>query len=331
MLNKELRDIAKMLVIDGKGILAADESTATTGKRFAGIGVDNTEDNRRAYRELLFTAPEMEKYISGVIMYDETIKQVDDDVFLVDLLKSRGVIPGIKVDQGLKDFEGSTVEKITTGLDDLNKRLKEYYSLGARFAKWRAVFSIGDDLPSEKCVKANAEILAKYAKACQDNYIVPIVEPEVLMNGSHTIEQCYDVTVRVLMHVFLELKKENVDLSGMLLKPNMVIGSLEGPETTSGQIAESTLKCLSSVVPTEVPGIVFLSGGQSEEEACENLNAINQLAKNVPWKLTFSYGRALQNSALQTWAGKKENVVRAQKVFVERAKAASLASQGKMI
>jgi len=331
MLNKELRDIAKMLVIDGKGILAADESTATTGKRFAGIGVDNTEDNRRAYRELLFTAPEMEKYISGVIMYDETIKQVDDDVFLVDLLKSRGVIPGIKVDQGLKDFEGSTVEKITTGLDDLNKRLKEYYSLGARFAKWRAVFSIGDDLPSEKCVKANAEILAKYAKACQDNYIVPIVEPEVLMNGSHTIEQCYDVTVRVLMDVFLELKKENVDLSGMLLKPNMVIGSLEGPETTSGQIAESTLKCLSSVVPTEVPGIVFLSGGQSEEEACENLNAINQLAKNVPWKLTFSYGRALQNSALQTWAGKKENVVRAQKVFVERAKAASLASQGKMI
>src|SRR3989344_582956 len=322
MLNKELRDIAKMLVIDGKGILAADESTATTGKRFAGIGVDNTEDNRRAYRELLFTAPEMEKYISGVIMYDETIKQVDDDVFLVDLLKSRGVIPGIKVDQGLKDFEGSTVEKITTGLDDLNKRLKEYYSLGARFAKWRAVFSIGDDLPSEKCVKANAEILAKYAKACQDNYIVPIVEPEVLMNGSHTIEQCYDVTVRVLMDVFLELKKENVDLSGMLLKPNMVIGSLEGPETTSGQIAESTLKCLSSVVPTEVPGIVFLSGGQSEEEACENLNAINQLAKNVPWKLTFSYGRALQNSALQTWAGKKENVVRAQKVFVERAKAA---------
>lgn len=320
-----------MLVIDGKGILAADESTATTGKRFAGIGVDNTEDNRRAYRELLFTAPEMEKYISGVIMYDETIKQVDDDVFLVDLLKSRGVIPGIKVDQGLKDFEGSTVEKITTGLDDLNKRLKEYYSLGARFAKWRAVFSIGDDLPSEKCVKANAEILAKYAKACQDNYIVPIVEPEVLMNGSHTIEQCYDVTVRVLMDVFLELKKENVDLSGMLLKPNMVIGSLEGPETTSGQIAESTLKCLSSVVPTEVPGIVFLSGGQSEEEACENLNAINQLAKNVPWKLTFSYGRALQNSALQTWAGKKENVVRAQKVFVERAKAASLASQGKMI
>ena len=331
MMTNELKQTIKDMVVIGKGILAADESVSTATKRLASINVESTEETRRQYRNLILTAPGIERYLCGVILFEETLKQkTDSGVLFPKHLSSIGVVPGIKVDRGLADFNG-VAEQYTKELEGLGDRLEEYKKSGCRFAKWRAVYSISEKTPGPAIIQRNAEDLAKYAKICQEHGIVPIVEPEVLMNGSHTIEQCYDVTVRVLMDVFLELKKENVDLSGMLLKPNMVIGSLEGPETTSGQIAESTLKCLSSVVPTEVPGIVFLSGGQSEEEACENLNAINQLAKNVPWKLTFSYGRALQNSALQTWAGKKENVVRAQKVFVERAKAASLASQGKMI
>jgi len=331
MSQESLQIIAKKLVENGKGILAADESTTTIGKRFAKLNIENTEENRRAYRELLFTTKGIEKYVSGVIMFDETIRQADKNTLMfTQLLSKKDVIPGIKVDQGLKDLDISTIEKVTVGLEGLAERLVEYYALGARFAKWRAVFTVGDNLPSEKCVKANAENLAKYAKICQENNIVPIVEPEVLMDGSHTIEQCYEVTMKVLKEVFICLQKEEVDLSGMLLKPNMVINSLEGPEATSRQIAENTLKCLSSVVPAEVPGIVFLSGGQSEEEACENLNEINELAKEVPWKLSFSYGRALQNSALKTWAGKQENIAKAQKVFLKRAEAASLAAKEKL-
>lgn len=331
MSEESLQTIAKKLVEKGKGILAADESTTTVGKRFASLNIENTEENRRSYRELLFSTQGIEKFISGVIMYDETIHQSDkNDVSLVKLLNGKGIFAGVKVDQGLKDLDNSSIEKITTGLDGLNERLMEYYSLGARFAKWRAVFTIGDNLPSEKCIKKNAEILAKYAVICQKNNTVPIVEPEVLMDGTHTIEQCCEVTMKVLKEVFNYLKNENVDLSGMLLKPNMIINSLEGPDATSGQIAEYTLKCLNSVVPSEVPGIVFLSGGQREEEACENLDEINKFAKEVPWKLTFSYGRALQNSALKTWAGQAENVLKAQKVFAKRAEAASLASQGKL-
>lgn len=331
MSQESLQEIAVKLVVDGKGILAADESTTTIGKRFDKIGVENTEDNRRAYRELLFTAPEMEKYISGVIMYDETIRQsAQTGLSFVETLNEKGVIPGIKVDLGVQNMEDSMGEKITTGLDGLDERLKEYYSLGTRFAKWRAVFSIGEGLPTEKCIQLNAEILAKYAKLCQENNIVPMVEPEVLMDGKHTIDQCRIATEKVLTVVFVELKKIKVELNGILLKPNMVIYSLEGVKTDAGQVAKQTVECLNTVVPHEVPGIVFLSGGQSEEEACENLDMINKMAKNEPWKLSFSYGRALQSSALQTWGGKEENIVKAQQVFLSRAEAASLAALGKL-
>ncbi len=314
---QSLSATAQALVADGKGILAADESTGTIGKRFDKIGVENIEENRRAYREFLFTTPDMEKYISGVIMYDETIRQsTRAGVSFVKVLNDKDIIPGIKVDLGLKDLEDSVGEKVTAGLEGLDDRLKEYYFLGARFAKWRAVFSIGDGLPTEKCILLNAEILAKYAKLCQENNIVPIVEPEVLMDGNHTVEQCYEATTKVLTVVFVELKKVGVDLSGMLLKPNMVIYSSEGTKVNAGQVAENTLKCLNSTVPHEVAGIVFLSGGQSETEACENLDMINKMAKNEPWKLTFSYGRALQNSAIKAWGGKEENIVAAQQTFV---------------
>ncbi len=329
--NLSISAVAKSLVMDGKGILAADESAGTIAKRLETVQIENTEANRQAYRELLFTAPDMEKYISGVIMFDETIRQTTRaGVSFIKLLNDKGVVPGIKVDQGVKDMDGSSVEKITVGLDGLDARLKEYYSLGARFAKWRAIFTVGDGLPTEKCIKLNAQALAKYTQLCQKNNLVPIVEPEVLMDGSHTIKQCYEATVKVLAAIFVELKAEKIDFSGMLLKPNMVIYSLEGEKAEAGQVAENTLKCLNSAVPAEVPGIVFLSGGQSGKEAFENLNAINKAAHDAPWKLSFSYGRALQNTALKIWAGKEENILAAQQEFISCAKSASSASKGQL-
>lgn len=329
MSELSLAVIAKLLVTPGKGILAADESTASIGKKLTKAGVLDSVENHRLYRELFFTAPGMEDFISGVIMYDETIRQLTDDgmpfpKFLSDL----GVIPGIKVDLGTKELEGSPQEKITVGLDGLDERLKEYYLLGARFAKWRAVIAIGDGIPTENCIRLNMQALAKYAKLCQSNQIVPIVEPEVLMDGNHTIQQCYEVTKKTLSALFEELKLAQVDLSGLLLKPNMVIYSLEGDKVSSLTVAEQTLKCFEEVVPKEVAGIVFLSGGQSETEACQNLNEIVKQAKHMPWRFTYSFGRGLQNTALAVWAGKAENVEKAQEAFLNRASLDSAASLG---
>lgn len=324
-----LSEVAQTLVASGKGILAADESTGTIKKRFDKIGVENTEENRRAYRELLFTTPGVGQSISGVILYDETIRQRGSDGrTFVAILEQQGIMPGIKVDMGTEALPGSPEEKITKGLEGLPERLKEYKSLGAKFAKWRAVITIGDGLPTDDCVVRNAEILATYAQMCQEAGIVPIVEPEVLMDGDHTIERCYEVTEKVLKKVFVELEEQNVDLSGMLLKPNMVIAGEDCPtQAEPQQVAEMTLRCFKGAVPAAVPGIVFLSGGQSEQEACENLNAINSVGAQ-PWKLSFSYGRALQTSALAEWQGKPENVAAAQQVFRHRAELASAACLG---
>ncbi|TAN33636.1 fructose-bisphosphate aldolase class I [Patescibacteria group bacterium] len=325
-----LNEIAKKLVAPGKGILAADESTGTIGKRFAKINVESTEETRRQYRELLFTAPAMEQNISGVILYDETIRQsTGEGVPFPKVLESKGVIPGIKVDAGLKPFNNPEKETLTSGLDGLDERLKEYYALGARFAKWRAALVIGENLPTAECLRANAERMAKYAKLCQENNVVPIVEPEVLMNGGHDIARCYEVTKNVLKIFFEELGKEGVALDGILLKPNMVISGEEAPKAAPQEIAGMTIKCFKEVVPTEVPGIVFLSGGQSEQEACENLNAINLASVGCPWQLSYSYGRALQASALRAWSGELENVPAAQQAFVKRAKLCGAARDGK--
>ncbi len=325
-----LSEIAQALVAPGKGILAADESTGTIKKRFDKIGVESTEENRRAYRELLFTTPGIGKFISGVILYDETLRQKGSDgEALVATLQKQDIIPGIKVDMGTEAMVNSSEEKITKGLDGLPVRLKEYKTLGAGFAKWRAVIAIGDGIPTDECIAKNAEILATYAKMCQEAGIVPIVEPEVLMDGGHTIEKCLEVTTKVLKKVFEELKKQNVDLSGMLLKPNMVIAGMDCPiQASPTQVAEMTLRCFKEVVPSEAPGVVFLSGGQSEQEACENLNAINIVGVQ-PWKLSFSYGRALQASALAAWHGKTENIPAAQKAFYRRAELTSAACLGK--
>lgn len=324
-----LASIAQVLVDSGKGILAADESTGTIKKRFDKIGVENTEDNRRAYRELLFTTPGVGKFISGVILYDETIRQRGSDgKTFVTTLERQGIISGIKVDMGTDALPGSPKEKMTKGLEGLPERLKEYKSFNAQFAKWRAVITIGKDIPTDECIAKNAEALATYAKMCQEAYIVPIVEPEVLRDGSHTIERCFEVTTAVLKKVFAELKKQNVDLSSMLLKPNMVIAAEDGPaQAGSKQVAEMTLRCFKEVVPAAVPGIVFLSGGQNEQESCENLNAINAVGGQT-WKLSFSYGRALQASALAAWRGKSENVAEAQKAFFHRAELVSRATLG---
>lgn len=325
-----LSQIAQALVADGKGILAADESTGTIKKRFDKIGVENTEDNRRAYRELLFTAPGAGKFISGVILYDETIRQRGNDgKTFVTTLERQGIISGIKVDMGTDALVGSPEEKVTKGLEGLPERLKEYKRFDAQFAKWRAVFSVRENaLPTDGCILENARRLAEYALMCQQENIVPIVEPEVLMDCCANVELMYEVTKRVLKTVFAELAKAGVQLDGILLKPNMVIPGTDWGMAPSNQIAEMTLRCLKEEVSTNVPGIVFLSGGQSEAEACANLNAINVVG-GQPWKLSFSYGRALQASALKTWQGKNENVEAAQKAFLHRAELASQASLGK--
>ena len=324
----ELHETAKAIVADNKGILAADESTGTIKKRFDAIGVESTEESRRSYRQLLFTAPEMEDFIGGVILYDETIRQAaDDGTPFPDVLASKGSIPGIKVDTGAHDQAGFPGEKITEGLDGLRGRLEEYRSLGARFAKWRATYSITDVLPSRNCIDVNAHALARYAALCQEAGIVPIVEPEVLMDADNTIERCHDVTSRTLKWTFHELLVQGVDLRGALLKPNMVISGKGCPDQAPAErIAELTLRCFMTHVPAAVPGIVFLSGGQSEVEATENLNAINQVGG--PWPLSFSYGRALQASALETWGGDAANTEAAQAVFTHRARMNALAAAG---
>ena len=324
----ELHDTAKAIVADHKGILAADESTGTIKKRFDTIGVESTEESRRSYRQLLFTAPGLEDSIGGVILYDETIRQAaDDGTSLAEVLAAKGVIPGIKVDTGAHDLALHPGEKITEGLDGLRGRLEEYRGLGARFAKWRAVITIGDGIPSVACIRANAHALARYAALCQEAGIVPIVEPEVLMDADNTIERCYDVTSRTLKWTFHELHVQGVDLRGTLLKPNMVISGKGCSEQASPErIAELTLECFLNHVPAAIPGIVFLSGGQSEVEATENLNAINQLGG--PWPLSFSYGRALQQSALQAWGGDAANTEAAQTAFVHRARMNTRAVEG---
>ncbi len=330
MNSEALEKIARQIVVDGKGILAADESTSTIAKRFAKINVESTEENRRAYRELLFTTPDFGKHISGVILYDETIRQqTATGKKFTELLTEEMVIPGIKVDQGTVSLIGGEIDEVmTTGLDGLENRLAEYYELGARFAKWRAVIKIGEGMPTSLCLETNADLLAKYAKLCQESGIVPIVEPEVLMDGTHTIETCYDVTKRTLEQVFVALKNEGVILSGMILKPNMVIPGTDGPKVSSEKIAELTLQCFRETVPAEVPGIVFLSGGQSEVEATLNLQTINAMKGDSPWKLSFSYGRALQASILETWVGGPENVGAAQAEFKKRAEMNHLAAKG---
>ena len=327
-----LPEIANAMVEKGRGILAADESTPTCTKRFDSIGVDSTEANRNAYRDMLFTTPDMEEFISGVILFDETLRQstLKDGTPFPEYLTNLNVIPGIKVDKGAHSLPGTEGEKVTEGLDGLDARLKEYYELGARFAKWRAVITINESEPSSTCVAANAHALARYAALCQENGIVPIVEPEILMDGSHTIEDSFVVTEEVLHSVFYELYGQNVLLEGMILKPNMVLSGYKCSEQASvDEVAEMTVTVLKRCVPSAVPGIAFLSGGQSNEDATAHLNSMNKiLGDSSLWNLTYSYGRALQSPALDAWRGKEENVSAAQNAFYKRAKLNSLASKG---
>ena len=326
---QELESIAKRIVADGKGILAADESTGTIKKRFDSIGIESTEDTRRAYRELLFTTEGAEEFIGGVILFDETIRQqASDGTPFPKLLESKGIVPGIKVDTGAKPLALAEGETVTEGLDGLRERLVEYRALGARFAKWRAVITIGKDLPSEYCLWTNAHALARYAALCQESGLVPIVEPEVLMDGDHSIERSFHVTSHTLHAVFTELRDQRIHPEGILLKPNMVLPGYESSEEVSDEeIARQTIQCFRRHVPAAVPGIVFLSGGQSEEEATRRLNAINAIGPH-PWKVSFSYGRALQASALKAWDGHEENVEAAQRAYYHRAKMNSLAQTG---
>jgi fructose-bisphosphate aldolase class I len=321
----ELHAVAHKMVEKGKGILAADESTPTCTKRFEGIGTESTAESRNIYRNMLFTAEKIEKYISGVILFDETFhqKELSTGLTFPEYLTSKDILPGIKVDQGLEDF-GSN-EKITKGLDGLSERLGKYYALGARFAKWRAVITIGNNIPSDDCIMKNAKILAKYAQKCQQANLVPIVEPEVLMDGAHTVDESFDVTSKALNATFDQLVEHNVNLQGIVLKPNMILSGYEcSYQANIEEVAEKTMNCLSANVPIEVPGIAFLSGGQPDEHATLHLNEMNKYDSD--WNLTFSYGRALQQTALKAWSGKPENLKLAQEAFIEKAKANSLAS-----
>jgi fructose-bisphosphate aldolase class I len=324
-----LPETARALVADGKGILAADESAGTIEKRLDSIGVESTEENRRAYRELLFTAPGSGEFISGVILFDETIRQTAaDGTPFPELLAGVGVIPGIKVDKGAKPLALAPGETITEGLDGLRERFEEYRGLGARFAKWRATYSIGDGRPSDYCVWTNAHALARYAALAQDAGLVPIIEPEVLMNGDHSIDESSRVSGRVLNAVYTELHDQRIDLFGSLLKPNMVLSGYEAPQRAGvDEVAERTLESLYRHVPVAVPGIVFLSGGQSDEDATAHLNAMNARGPH-PWQLSFSYGRALQNAALKAWEGKPENGPAAQRALYHRARMNGAARSG---
>ena len=328
----KLEDIAKKMCAKGKGILAADESTGTIAKRFKSINVENIENNRLLFRQTLFDSSAMKDYIGGVILFDETIRQQTSlGITVPELINKNGAIPGIKVDKGAKTLAGSDDETITEGLDGLRERLKEYYELGARFTKWRAVYKIKSDLPSTQSIKSNAHALARYAALVQESNMVPIIEPEVLMDGSHDIDKCYQVTTNVLNECYNELHIHKVNLKGTVLKPNMIIpGSLSKKKATTEVIAKQTLECLKKNVPSEVPGIAFLSGGQSEIEASRNLNEINKI-NDTNFLITFSYGRGLQASALKEFGKSQKNVENIQKAFNHRAKMNGLSSKGEWL
>ena len=325
-----IEEIAKQMVAKGKGILAADESTGTMEKRLKSVNVECTEKNRLHFRETLFTSSSMKSCISGVILFDETIRQKSSNgKSIPELINESGSIPGIKVDKGAKSLAGSNNEKVTEGLDGLRNRMEEYYKLGARFAKWRAVYSISSVYPSEQCIKSNAHALARYASLVQEAKMVPIVEPEVLMDGDHTIDKCYDVTSKVLAECYKELEIHNVNLKGTVLKPNMILpGASCKQKATTDEIAKKTLECLKKNMPSEVPGVAFLSGGQSELEATKNLNQINKI-NDTSFNFTFSYGRALQQSALKTWAKSMQDTKKIQKVFDHRAKMNGASTEAK--
>jgi fructose-bisphosphate aldolase class I len=329
MTAQDLAAVARAMVAPGKGILAADESLPTIKKRFAAISTESTEDNRRSYRELLFTAPGFAEHISGVILFDETLRQATRaGVPFAKCIAEQGAIPGIKVDGGTKPLAGASGETITEGLDGLRDRLREYATLGAKFAKWRAVIDIAEGIPSTYAIHANAHALARYAALCQESGIVPIVEPEVLMDGGHTLARCEEVTGRVLDETFTQLRVHRIDLTGMVLKPNMVIAGKKCPTRAGVQeVATATLRCLRDHVPASVPGIAFLSGGQSSAEATAHLNAMNAMGAQ-PWQLSFSYGRALQEEALKAWAGKPEQFRAGQAAFARRARLNGLARSG---
>ncbi|HIB35234.1 MAG TPA: fructose-bisphosphate aldolase class I [Dehalococcoidia bacterium] len=333
-INK-LSAIAKRLVSKNKGVLAADESSPTIKKRFDSIGIESTENNRRDYRELLFSTSGIEDYISGIILYEETLFQKSlNGNLLIDLLKEKKIIPGIKVDKSTKNMTGFKNEKITEGLDGLYERIANYQSQGAEFTKWRAVITIGNSIPTNECIELNAIYLARYALISQEVGLVPIVEPEILMDGDHSINSCYEATNKTLSEVFNQLNKHKVNLSGILLKPNMVLSGKESSDRANkNQVAEMTLKCFKDTIPENVPGIIFLSGGQSDLESIDNLDAINKLAKqtgNRPWELSFSYGRGLQSSTLNKWNGNSDNVQIAQKEFIDRCKMVSDARNGQL-
>ena len=330
-MTETLESIAQAMVTPGKGILAADESSGTIKKRFDQINLESTEDARRDYREMLFrTQDAMRECISGVILYDETLRQnAKDGTPLVDVIKTAGAIPGIKVDAGAKDLANAPGEKITEGLDGLRDRFADYYKLGARFAKWRAVINIGKDIPSRYGITTNAHALARYAALAQEANIVPIVEPEVIMDGGHTIDRCMEVTEATLKALYAAMYEQRVNLEGSILKPNMVLsGSTCATQASVAEVAEKTIACFKRTVPAAVPGIVFLSGGQSDEAATAHLNAMNEIG-GVPWKLSFSYGRALQHAPLTTWGGKPENIAAAQAAFLHRARMNGLATLGR--
>jgi fructose-bisphosphate aldolase, class I len=331
-MDDSLNQTARLLVSNGKGILAADESTGTIKKRFDAIHLESTEESRRVYRELLFSTAHIEAYISGVILFDETIRQAaQDGTLFPGMLERKGIVPGIKVDEGTIDLAGFPGEKITQGLDGLRERLARYHSLGARFAKWRAVITIGDDIPTQTCLISNAEVLARYAAVCQAEGLVPIVEPEVLMDGNHSLERCEEVTRTTLELVFDALYAHRVQLEGMLLKPNMVVPGKDAPaeqQLGTNMVAEATLRVLRETVPAAVPGIVFLSGGQTPEQACMHLNAMNVIGRH-PWALSFSFGRALQDEALKAWKGQAAHQDQGQQQFYRRANLVSAAVQGR--
>ena len=332
MSTKELAATARALVAEGKGILAADESTGTMTRRLQSIGVESTEDSRRSWRELMFTADGFAEYISGVILFDETIRQSSNEGRrLVDVLNDAGVIAGIKVDRGAHALAGASGEVVTDGLDGLRGRLAEYHGLGARFTKWRAVITIGERIPSNYCIDVNAHALARFAALSQEAGLVPIVEPEVLMDGSHSIDRCFDVTERALRRTFEELAAQRVNLEGMLLTPNMVLSGHEAPDRAgAAEVAERTLACFQRTVPAAVPGIVFLSGGQGDEEATGNLDAINRRVarEGAPWELSFSFGRGLQATPLKAWGGSPSSLGKAQKALLQRARLTSAARRG---
>ena len=328
---QNLEKTARELVAPGKGILAADESFGTIGKRFEAVGIESGEESRRAYREMLFTTPGIGEFLSGVILFDETLRQeASDGRRLSKVLEDQGVIPGIKVDKSTVNLPLSPNEKFTQGLDGLHDRLAEYRELGARFTKWRAVITIGEGIPTKSCIDANAEALALYAAFAQDHDLVPIVEPEVLIDGDHSIEQSYNATEWMLHTTFDELYEHGVELTGMLLKPNMVISGKEASEQSGvEEVARATVECLLRTVPAAVPGIVFLSGGQTDLQATQHLNAMNTLYEGLPWELSFSYARALQGQPMQIWGGSTDKVEAAQKAFRHRAKMNSAARDGR--